>query len=155
MDTDNDAYDLSGLHREFDLLKFRMCRCNHQGTCIACKGFELLREQSQMVFAAASQPVLMQVAQEAAMKDLIGQMGQLQTKLVGDPEVQTLVERLMERVQEDMGGPEALEQFLSSMGLSGMPPQGFPKWNSGFDGFGIPEDSPPDDTPPQDTPPSQ
>ena len=51
--------DISPLHRELDRLKSQLCRCQHQGTCMACRGFEMLREQSQMVVAAASQPVLM------------------------------------------------------------------------------------------------
>ncbi|HSP64561.1 MAG TPA: hypothetical protein VLO10_00075, partial [Candidatus Deferrimicrobium sp.] len=72
--------DLSGLHRELDSLKNQLCRCQHQGTCLACRGFEILREQSQTVVAASSQPVLMQVAQEAAVKDLIGQLGGVQEK---------------------------------------------------------------------------
>ncbi len=109
--------DLSGLHRELDNLKNQLCRCQHQGTCLACRGFEILREQSQTVVAASSQPVLMQVAQEAAVKDLIGQLGGVQEKLAGDPQIQELLMRMMERVQEDLGGPDELAKLFSGLGF--------------------------------------
>lgn len=109
--------DLSGLHREFDRLKNQLCRCQHQGTCLACRGFEILREQSQTVVAASSQPVLMQVAQEAAVKDLLGQLGGVQEKLAGDPQIQELLMRMMDRVQEDLGGPDELAKLFSGLGF--------------------------------------
>jgi hypothetical protein len=109
--------DLSGLHRELDNLKNQLCRCQHQGTCLACRGFEILREQSQTVVAASSQPVLMQVAQEAAVKDLIGQLGGVQEKLAGDPQIQELLMRMMDRVQEDLGGPDELAKLFSGLGF--------------------------------------
>jgi hypothetical protein len=134
--------DLSGLHRELDRLKTLLCRCNHSGECLACRGFEVLREQSQMVAAAASQPVLMQVAQEAAVKDLMSQLGGIQEKLVDDPRLHELLGQLVERVQEDLGGPEHLQRLFGNMG--------------GFPGFG--GQTPPDDasgpTPPDDRPPT-
>ncbi len=111
--------DLSGLHRELDLLKARLCRCGHQGTCLSCKGFEVVRQQAQAVAAAASQPVLMQVAQEAAMRDLFSQLGGLQEKLTDDPELSELMTRFAERVQEDLGGPQELERLMRSFGLMG------------------------------------
>ena len=142
------ALDLSGLHRELDRLKSQLCRCNHSGECLACRGFEVLREQSQMVAAAASQPVLMQVAQEAAVKDLMSQLGGLQEKLVDDPRLHELLGQIVERVQEDLGGPEQLQRLFGGMGMGGFP--GFP----GFPGGGP---TPPDDAgqiPPDDRPPS-
>jgi hypothetical protein len=135
--------DLSGLHRELDRLKAQLCRCQHRGECLACQGFELLRQQAQTVVAAASQPVLMQVAQEAAVKDLLTQMGGAQEKLMGDPRLMDLVGQIMERVQEDLGGPEALQRMFG--GFPGFP--GFP--GTGEDGAEQrrPEDIPPDDRP--------
>ncbi len=118
-DPGNSGVDLSGLHREIDSLKTKLCRCRHEGTCIACQGFEMLRQQAQMVIAAASQPVLMQVAQEAAIKDLMSQMGGLQEKLAGDPQLQELMARVFDRIQDDVGGPEALTNLLRGMGLFG------------------------------------
>lgn len=117
----SEGVDLSGLHRELDRLKSQLCRCQHQGTCLACKGFEILREQSQTVIAAATQPVLMQVAQEAAVKDLIGQLGGVQEKLADDPQLQELMMRMMERVQEDLGGPDELAKLFSGLGFPVQP----------------------------------
>jgi hypothetical protein len=117
--TEQSGIDLSGLHRELDSLKTKLCRCNHQGTCLSCRGFEVVREQAQAVAAAASQPVLMQVAQEAAAKDLLGQLGGLQEMLTGDPQLSELMARFAERVQEDLGGPEELERMLRGFGLLG------------------------------------
>ena len=114
----SEGVDLSGLHRELDALKARLCRCAHQGTCLSCKGFEVVRQQAQAVAAAASQPVLMQVAQEAAMRDLFSQLGGLQEKLTGDPELSELMSRFAERVQQDLGGPAELERLMRSMGFT-------------------------------------
>lgn len=128
--------DLSGVHAELDRLKASLCRCQHQGTCIACRGFEVVRQQVQVVAAAASQPVLMQVAQEVAIQDLMNQLGGLQEKLAEDPQLQELMTRLFERVQDDLGGPENLQRMFGSL-FGG---QGFP---------GRPDDRevPPDDRP--------
>jgi hypothetical protein len=124
-ETGSPGVDISPLHREIDRLKNQLCRCQHQGTCISCKGFEMLREQSQMIVAAASQPVLVQVAQEAAVKDLMDRIGGMQETLQGkiseDTELQELMARAMERIQDDLGGPEALQQLMQSLGLAEMP----------------------------------
>ena len=136
MSEEREGVDLSGLHREFDRLKVQLCRCQHQGTCLACKGFEILREQSQMVVAAASQPVLMQVVQEAAIKDLIGQLGGVQEKLADDPQLQELMMRMMDRVQEDLGGPEALAKLFSGLGFPIPGAPGAPGGSSELPGFG-------------------
>jgi hypothetical protein len=93
-----------------------------------------------MVISAASQPVLMQVAQEAAVKDLLSQMGGAQEKLMGDPRLMDLVGQMMERIQEDLGGPEALEKMFGSMGFPGFP---------GTPGAGPGEAPPADDRPPK------
>lgn len=87
--------DLSPLQRELDTLKQVLCHCGNQNTCLGCQGIEVLRQQAQMVVAAASQPVLMQVAQEAAAKDLVGQMQALQEHLLADPEARRLLEELL------------------------------------------------------------
>jgi hypothetical protein len=150
--------DLSGLHRELDSLKSRLCRCGHEGTCISCRGFEVVRQQAQAVAAAASQPVLMQVAQEAAMRDLFSQLGGLQEKLTADPQLSDLLSRFAERVQEDLGGPEELESLLRSLGFprqQGQP--GGAPGGASFDDRPRPSDdrsSPPGDRtlPPDDRP---
>src|SRR5580700_10872895 len=153
-DASQPGVDLSGIHSELDKLKSRLCRCQHQGTCIACKGFEVIRQQVQVVAAAASQPVLMQVAQEVQMEQLMSQLGGLQEKLSEDPQLQELMARMFERVQDDLGGPEQFQQMLGGLfggmgGLGGMTPEGTE----------IPPDdrpTPPDhpETPPNDVPPS-
>jgi hypothetical protein len=144
---ENPGVDLSGLHRELDSLKVQLCRCQHKGECIACQGFEMLRQQAQMVASAASQPVLMQVAQEAAVKDLLGQMGGAQEKLMGDPRLVDLLSQVMERVQEDLGGPDALQRMFG--GFPGFP--GFGPESGGEQG---PEGGNPDKfIPPDDRPP--
>jgi hypothetical protein len=144
----SEGIDLSPLHRELDRLKVRLCRCNHQGECLACRGFEILRQQSQMVVAAASQPVLHQVAQEAAMRDLVAQLTGVSEKLTEDTRLQELVGELMERVQEDLGGPEALQKMFGHLGGGGGGFPGFP----GFPGFGDAGgevEQPPDPKPPR------
>ena len=122
MSDETAGVDLGGLHVELDRLKAQLCRCQHQGTCVACRGFEVVRQQVQVVVAAASQPVLMQVAQEVAIKDLMTQLGGLQEKLAEDPQLQELMARLFERVQDDLGGPDSLQQMFGSM----FPGEGFP-----------------------------
>jgi hypothetical protein len=107
--------DLSPLHVALDQLKAQLCRCQHQGTCLACRGFEVIRQQVQVVVAAASQPVLMQVAQEVAVKDLMTQLGGLQEKLAEDPQLQELMARLFERVQDDLGGAENVQRMFGSI----------------------------------------
>lgn len=133
--------DLSSVHAALDQLKAQLCRCGHQGTCMACRGFEVVRQQVQVVAAAASQPVLMQVAQEVQMQELMTQLGGLQEKLAEDPQLQELVARLFDRVSDDLGGPENLQRMFGSLfGSSGSPP----------DDRTIPPDDrtiPPDDRP--------
>jgi hypothetical protein len=137
--------DLSGIHSELDKLKSQLCRCQHQGTCMACKGFEVIRQQVQVVVAAASQPVLMQVAQEVQMEQLMSQLGGLQEKLSEDPQLQDLMARMFERVQDDMGGPEQFQQMLGGL-FGGMP---------GMEGLTPDATVPPDDrpSPPKDRKP--
>lgn len=115
MAEEQSGVDLSAIHSAIDRLKAQLCRCQNQGTCIACRGFEVVRQQAQVVVAAASQPVLMQVAQEVAMKDLMTQLSGLQEKLAEDPQLQELMSRLVERVQDDLGGPENLNRMLGGL----------------------------------------
>jgi hypothetical protein len=117
--------DLSAVHAALDGLKAQLCRCGHQGTCVACRGFEVIRQQVQVVVAAASQPVLMQVAQEVQMQELMSQLGGLQEKLAEDPQVMELMSRLFDRVQDDLGGPDQLQRMFGSM-FGGMSPEADP-----------------------------
>ena len=135
--------DLSGVHQALDSLKAQLCRCQHQGTCLACKGFEVVRQQVQVVVAASSQPVLMQVAQEVAVNDLMSQLGGLQEKLAEDPQLQELMARLFERVQDDLGGAENMQRMFGSI------------FGGQFPGTPDDHDVPPDDRniPPDDRKP--
>jgi len=135
--------DLSGVHQALDSLKAQLCRCQHQGTCLACRGFEVVRQQVQVVVAAASQPVLMQVAQEVAVNDLMSQLGGLQEKLAEDPQLQELMARLFERVQDDLGGAENMQRMFGSI------------FGGQFPGTPDDHDVPPDDRniPPDDRKP--
>src|SRR4030088_3761990 len=62
--------DMSELHSALDRLRPQVCHCGLKGECLGCKGIEMVRAQAEAVVAAASQPILIQVAQEAAMKDM-------------------------------------------------------------------------------------
>ena len=102
--------DLSGIHRELDTLKRAVCHCQLRGECLGCKGIEMVRQQLEAVVAAASQPVLLQVAQETAAKEMLTQFGQMQERLMGDPEARRMIEDLMQRLGGQDGGPEPEQQ---------------------------------------------
>ena len=91
--------DLSPLHRELDALRIQLCHCNNAGTCLGCQGIEMLRQQAQMVVSAATQPVLLQVAQETQARELMQQVQQLQEQLMKDPEAMRVLQDLMRHFQ--------------------------------------------------------
>lgn len=91
--------DLSPLQRELDNLRLQLCHCNNAGTCLGCQGIEMLRQQAQMVVSAASQPVLLQVAQEAQAKELMKQVQEMQERLLQDPEAARALEELLKYFQ--------------------------------------------------------
>ena len=103
--TGSGGVDLSELHLTLDKLRQQLCHCGNKGECLGCKGIEMIRQQAQAVVAAASQPILIQVAQEAAMKDMASQFEGMAERLMSDPETRRLLEELMKR----MGGPPAGE----------------------------------------------
>ncbi len=107
-----DPVDLSPLHRELDRLKRQVCHCELRGECVGCKGLEMVRQQVQAVVAAASQPVLLQVAQEAAARDMMAQFGQMQERLMGDPEIRRAAETMQERLMEDPETRRLLEELM-------------------------------------------
>src|SRR5258708_32908337 len=61
--------DMSELHLALDRLRPQLCHCGFKGECLGCKGIEMARAQAEAVVAAASQPLLLQVAQGASMHD--------------------------------------------------------------------------------------
>jgi hypothetical protein len=87
------------MQRELDNLRLQLCHCNHAGTCLGCQGVEMLRQQVQMVVSAASQPVLMQVAQETQAKELMQQVREMQERMLKDPEAARAIEELLKYFQ--------------------------------------------------------
>src|SRR5256886_7272826 len=92
--------DMSPLQRELDSLRLQLCICNNAGTCLGCQGVQLLRQQAQMVVSAATQPVLLQVAQEQQAKELMQQVQEMQERLLRDPEAAKALEELLKYFQE-------------------------------------------------------
>src|SRR5579875_2236047 len=90
--------DLSEVHAALDRLRRQLCHCGLHGECLGCRGVEMVRAQVEAVAAAASQPILMQVAQEAAMKDMAARFEQMEQRVMSDPEARRLLEELMRRL---------------------------------------------------------
>jgi ERCC4-related helicase len=91
--------DLSPMQRELDNLRLQLCHCNHAGTCLGCQGVDMLRQQVQMVVSAATQPVLMQVAQETQAKELMKQVQEMQERMLRDPDAAKAIEELLKHFQ--------------------------------------------------------
>ena len=108
--------DLSELHWALDRLRRQLCHCGLRGECLGCKGVEMLRQQAEAVAAAASQPILMQVAQEAAMKDMATQFEGMAEKLLSDPELRAAAEQMQERVMSDPETRRLLEELMRRLG---------------------------------------
>ena len=81
----------------------------------------MVRAQVEAVAAAASQPVLLQVAQEAAMKDMAAQFEGMAERLLNDPELRSAAEAMQERVLSDPEARRLLEELMRRLG---QPPAG-------------------------------
>ena len=114
-----DPVDLSDVHASLDRLRRQLCHCGLRGECLGCRGVEMVRAQAEAVAAAASQPILMQVAQEAAMKDMASQFEGMAERLLSDPEVRRAAEAMQERVMSDPETRRLLEELMRRLG----PPQ--------------------------------
>ena len=112
--------DLSDVHASLDRLRRQLCHCGLRGECLGCRGVEMVRAQVEAVAAAASQPILMQVAQEAAMKDMASQFEGMAERLLSDPEVRRAAEAMQERVMSD---PETRSLLGVLMRRLGPPPE--------------------------------
>jgi hypothetical protein len=112
--------DLSELHVALDRLRRQLCHCGMKGECLGCKGIEMVRQQAEAVVAAASQPILIQVAQEAAMKDMASQFEGMAERLMNDPEVRRAAEVMQEQVMSDPETRRLLEELMKRLG--GPPP---------------------------------
>ena len=113
--------DLSEAHQALDRLRQQLCHCGLKGECLGCKGLEMVRRQLEAVAAAASQPVLLQVAQEAAMKDMASQFEGMAERLMSDPEIRRAAEAMQEQVMSDPETRRLLEELMRRLGG---PPQG-------------------------------
>jgi hypothetical protein len=87
-----------------------------QGECLGCRGVEMVRAQLEAVVAAASQPVLLQVAQEAAVRDMASQFEGMATRLLDDPELRRAAEAVQERVLSDPEARRLLEELMRQLG---------------------------------------
>jgi len=113
--------DLSELHQSLDRLRRQLCHCGLRGECLGCKGVGVLRGRAGAVPAAASQPILMQVAQEAAMKDMSAQFEGMAERLLNDPELRRAAEEMQQRVMSDPETRALLEELMKRLG--GAPPE--------------------------------
>src|SRR5260221_12129225 len=95
--------DLSELHLTLDKLRHQLCHCGNKGECLGCKGIEMVRQQAQAVVAAASQPILIQAAQEAAMKDMASQFEGMAERPLSDHVIRRAAEAMQEQASRDPG----------------------------------------------------
>lgn len=112
--------DLSELHSALDRLRPQLCHCGLKGECLGCKGIEMVRAQAEAVVAAASQPVLIQVAQETAMKDMASRFQAMSERLMSDPEIRRSAEEMQERLMSDPETRQLIEELMRRLG--GTPP---------------------------------
>src|SRR6266487_2762200 len=112
--------DLSELHAALDRLRPQLCHCGLKGECLGCKGIEMVRAQAEAVAAAASQPVLIQVAQETAMKDMTSRFQAMSERLMADPDIRRSAEQMQERLMADPETRQLLEELMRRLG--GTPP---------------------------------
>jgi uncharacterized membrane-anchored protein YjiN (DUF445 family) len=108
--------DLSGVHRELDTIKRALCHCQLRGECLGCKGIEMVRQQMEAVVAAASQPVLLQVANETAARDMLNQFSQMQERLMDDPQMRQAAEAVRQRLMDDPEARRMIEDLMQRLG---------------------------------------
>ena len=87
-----------------------------QGECLGCRGIEMVRQQMEAVAAAASQPVLLQVAQEAAVKDMTEQFQGMAERILDDPEIRRAAEAMQDRLMSDPEARRLLEDLMRRLG---------------------------------------
>src|SRR5215472_12863126 len=108
--------DLSEVHSALDRLRPQLCHCGLKGECLGCRGIEMVRAQMEAVAAAAAQPVLMQVAQEAALEDMAKQFQGMAERLMGDPQLRRAAEEMQERMLADPDARRLLEDLMRQLG---------------------------------------
>ena len=113
--------DMSELHLALDRLRTQVCHCGLKGECLGCKGIEMIRVQAESVVAAASQPLLIQVAQEAAMNDMATRFQAMSERLLSDPDIRRSAEQMQERLMADPETRQVLEELMRRLGAQ--PPE--------------------------------
>src|ERR1700716_554229 len=108
--------DMSEVHSALDRLRPQVCHCGLKGECLGCKGIEMVRAQAESVVAAASQPILIQVAQEAAMKDMATRFQAMSERLLSAPEIRHSAEQMQEKLMADPETRELLEELMRRLG---------------------------------------
>jgi uncharacterized membrane-anchored protein YjiN (DUF445 family) len=107
---------MSELHAALDRLRPSLCHCGLKGECLGCKGIEMVRAQAEAVVAAASQPILIQVAQESSMKDMATRFQAMSDRLMSDPEIRHSAEQMQERLMADPETRQLLEELMRRIG---------------------------------------
>ena len=110
------SVDLSETHLALDRLRRQLCHCGMKGECLGCKGVEMVRQQVESVASAASQPVLFQVAQEAALKDMSGRFEEMASRLMDDPDMRRAAEDMQRKVMSDPEARHLLEELMRRLG---------------------------------------
>ncbi len=113
--------DLSDLHAALDRLRPQLCHCGLKGECLGCKGIEMVRAQAEAVAAAASQPILIQVAQESALKDMTSRFQAMSERLMADPEIRHSAEQMQEKLMADPETRQLLEELIRRLGGGASP----------------------------------
>jgi hypothetical protein len=114
--------DMSELHLALDRLRSQICHCGFKGECLGCKGVEMVRAQAEAVVAAASQPILMQVAQEASMRDMTNRFQAMSERLMSDPDIRRSAEEMQQRLMSDPETRQLIEELMRRLGGSLPPP---------------------------------
>ncbi len=107
---------MSEVHAALDRLRPQLCHCGLKGECLGCKGIEMIRVQAEAVVAAASQPILLQVAQEASMKDMATRFQAMSERLLSDPEIRRSAEEMQQRLMSDPETRQLLEELMRRLG---------------------------------------
>src|SRR5262249_207840 len=106
------AIDLSEVHLALDRLRPQLCHCGLKGECLGCRGGGVGGGQGEAGAGGASQAVVMQVAQEAAMKDMAARFEGMAERLMNDPELRQAAEAMQEKVMSDPEARRLLEELM-------------------------------------------
>ena len=79
-------------------------------------GIERVRAQAEAVVAAASQPILLQVAQEASMKDMANRFQAMSERLMSDPDIRRSAEEMQQKLMSDPETRQLIEELMRRLG---------------------------------------